>query len=272
MKRIAVLSLALILLITLLFTNHSEPKTVNNKITPNIVKFTPIYGQVVRHGLRDKKQIALTFDADMTPGMVKNLETKKTKTYYNEEIINILKNKQTPATLFLTGLWLKTYPNIAKNLSLDPLFEIGIHSYSHYSFTGNCYNLPVIIEKNKDQDFKMAGDLFQKTLGFVPALYRFPGGCYGKSDLVLANKYNLTVVHWDIDGRDAFNNSVPVIMNNIKKNAQNGSIVVFHLNGNRNAPKTAEALPQVIDYLKSRGFQFVKVGELLQGLNGKYTD
>ena len=35
------------------------------------------------------------------------------------------------------------------------------------------------------------------------------------------------------------------------------------MNGAPTAPKTAEALPQIITILKTRGYEFVKVNELL---------
>ncbi len=43
----------------------------------------------------------------------------------------------------------------------------------------------------------------------------------------------------------------------------NGSIILLHMNGTPTAPKTAEALPMIISTLKARGYEFVKVSELL---------
>ena len=45
--------------------------------------------------------------------------------------------------------------------------------------------------------------------------------------------------------------------------ARNGSIIVMHLTGGNTAPLTALALPAVVDGLRTRGFQLVKVSTLL---------
>ena len=47
--------------------------------TKPILKIDPI---IIEHGPRDKKNIALTFDADMTASMQKKLQKKEIKTLY----------------------------------------------------------------------------------------------------------------------------------------------------------------------------------------------
>src|SRR5271168_1400712 len=49
----------------------------------------------------DKKVVALTFDADMTPGMLSALKSKRIASWYNEKVIAALREQQVPATLFL---------------------------------------------------------------------------------------------------------------------------------------------------------------------------
>lgn len=60
----------------------------------------------VLHGQRDRKWIALTFDADMTPKIQEKLRSGEVKSWYNQKIIEILNQTQTKTTLFLTGMWL----------------------------------------------------------------------------------------------------------------------------------------------------------------------
>lgn len=232
-------------------------------------QFLPIYDKVIRHGSRNQPKIALTFDADMTPFMQKELQTGKVKSFYEEKIIDILEEQKIPATLFLTGLWAIEYQEVAKKLAQNPLFEIGNHSYSHPAFDRPCFNLPSIPQANKDREFSLSQATLKEIIGYEPKLFRFPGGCYQKSDLELAKKYGLTVIGWDVDSRDAFNSNGKIIMENVKKETKPGSILVFHLHDGKNAPKTAETLPFVIAYLKEKGFIFVKVGELLKDDNIK---
>src|ERR1700735_1304466 len=49
------------------------------------------------HAVTDKKIVALTFDADMTPGMLSELRGKKVASWYNEKVIAALRQEQVPA-------------------------------------------------------------------------------------------------------------------------------------------------------------------------------
>lgn len=219
---------------------------------------------VIFHGPRDKKRIALTFDAEMTDGMKADLVSGRVKSSYNKSIIDILNQTQTKATLFLTGLWIEIYPDITKELSKNPLFELGSHSYTDSSFFGFCYGLKQIDKTLKIEDIGATEKLLREHAGIDNRLFRFPGGCYTPEDVKLVNQANDIVVHWDVSGSDGFNQNATQIVNNVLDKTQNGSIIILHMNGAPTAPRTAEALPQIIAALKKKGFEFVKVSELLE--------
>ena len=63
------------------------------------------------HAATDKKIVALTFDADMTPGMLNELRSKRVTSWYNEKVIAALRQEKVPATLFMTGLWIEAGNN-----------------------------------------------------------------------------------------------------------------------------------------------------------------
>ncbi len=221
-------------------------------------------GQVIFHGDRTKKEIALTFDADMTPGMKSQLETGEVASYYNKAVIDILNNTQTKATFFLAGMWIEEYRTEAQELAFSSLFELASHSYSHPSFHGECYGLGEIADNQNQQEIQKTQDLLQELTGITNTLFRFPGGCYSEVDVGIAEKNGLKVIQWDAAGRDGFNQDVISIEENVLQNVQNGSIIVLHMHGGPNAPKTAEALPKIIIKLKEQGYHFVTVSELLQ--------
>ncbi len=218
---------------------------------------------VIFHGSRDKKKIALTFDAEMTDGMKADLVSEKVKNSYDKSIIDTLNKTNTKATLFLTGLWIELYPEITKQLSTDPLFELGSHSYTDSSYYGFCFGLKQLPNTVKIEEVGATEKLLREYAGIDNQLFRFPGGCYTPDDVKLVNAANDAVVHWDVSGSDGFNTNTNQIVHNVVDNTQNGSIIILHLNGAPNAPKTAEALPIIISELKNRGFEFVKVSELL---------
>ncbi|MDD5464317.1 MAG: polysaccharide deacetylase family protein, partial [Candidatus Moranbacteria bacterium] len=211
----------------------------------------------IDHGSRSKNKIALTFDADMTPFMLSQLNSGHIKSHYNKEIVDVLRQEKVAATIFMTGLWVEKYPDVTKELFNDPLFEIANHSYSHPGFTPKCFTLPSVPVWGKDQEFIKSQEIIKNITGVYPKFFRFPGGCYDKEDVDLANKHGLTVVGWDAAGDDSFNNNLNSVINNIRTRTQNGSIILLHFNGNKNAPHTVQALKESINYLKEKGFVFV---------------
>lgn len=235
--------------------------------TIKVEEYKGVFDKVITKFIAKEKVVALTFDADMTPSMKKNLLVKKVNSYYNERIINILKEYNVPATIFISGLWAETYPDETKKIAIDPLFEIANHSYSHPGFTKSCYNLNLVLDSDKEREISLSQDILKNITSKEPKLFRFPGGCYSKNDLEITKKYGLTVVHWNVDSRDAFNTNISKILFSIKKDIKPGSIIVFHLSGQKNAPLTDQALPIIIDYLKKSGYQFKKISELLKTSN-----
>ncbi len=218
---------------------------------------------VIFHGPRTKKQVALTFDAEMTDGMKANLLSGSIKSSYDKRIIDILNQTHTKATLFLTGMWIELYPKETEGFSANPLFELGSHSYTDSSYFGFCYGLKQISSTLRIEEIGATEKLIREHGHIDNQLFRFPGGCYTPDDVKLVNQANDIVVHWDIVAADGFNNNTNQIIRNVVDNAQNGSIVVLHMNGEPTAPKTAEALPEIIRQLKAKGFELVKVSELL---------
>ena len=218
---------------------------------------------IISHGPHEKKQIALTFDADMTPWMRDQYTSGNVASYYDNKLIDELKDTNTKATLFLTGMWIGLYPDVAKELAANPLFELGNHSYTHPSFSGYCYGLAQMDPSVKNQEIEKTQTLLFDLTQKKNTLFRFPGGCYGQDDITLLNKEGLTGIQWDVVGDDGFNDNTDVIVNNVLRTVQNGSIIVMHMNGAPNDPKSSEALPIIIQTLKDRGYEFVTVSELL---------
>lgn len=240
----------------------SSPKSYVENYERLLPEAASINLEVLEHGVRTSPKIALTFDADMTPGMLLLLRSGVVKSWYNAEIMSILNQYQVKATVFLGGLWTKTYPIAAKALAINPLIEIGNHSYNHYAFTAGCFSLPVLPDADKVSDVEAAQQIIKKTTGVTPKYFRFPGGCMDAVDLQAVARLGLTIVHWDSVAGDGFQNDPDVIVQNVKNTVQNGSIVVFHFHDGTLAPQTAPALRVLIPYLQSRGFEFVKLSEL----------
>jgi peptidoglycan/xylan/chitin deacetylase (PgdA/CDA1 family) len=235
--------------------NTNDIKPMDNLLNKNI--------KIFKHGNREKMEVALTFDACMTTSMLDKLKNGKVSSYYNEKVTEILNLNNIDATFFICGLWAQYYKEIVKSLAENPNFEIENHSYFHYAYTSNSYKLPVLAENEKKSDITLSQNVLKEITGTEPKFFRFPGGFYSDSDIALVRSFGLTVVGWDVVSGDAFNNNTKNIVSNVEKGLEPGSIIVMHINDSTNAPKTHEALQEIINFAKKNGYQFVKISDLV---------
>jgi len=216
------------------------------------------------HAATDQKIVALTFDADMTPGMLRELKSKRVASWYNEKVVAVLRQEKVPATLFLTGLWIEAYTAAVKELSADPLFELGNHSYSHGAFHSPCYGLFPIPESKQADEVAKTDALLRQYAASYKKYFRFPGLCADAQAMKTVESQGYTVIGGDVDGADAFEKSPKWVAADVIAHVRPGSIVVLHMNGGRDAPATGDALPDIIAKLRAEGYTFVKVSDLLK--------
>jgi peptidoglycan/xylan/chitin deacetylase (PgdA/CDA1 family) len=209
--------------------------------------------------------LAFTFDLDMTPGMLQQLQSGRVRAWYDPEVVRLLEQQNVSATIFVTGLAARAYPQLVAGLAQSPQFEIGDHSNRHYAFTPGCYGLRSIGNSEDQSEVQAAQANIREVAGVVPRYFRFPGGCFDAGDLMLVSQLGMQVVQWDVVSGDAFNHNTNAIVRTVIARARPGSIVIFHLGG-PNAPRTADALKVLIPYFQSRGYTFVTVSQLLQAL------
>ena len=98
--------------------------------------------------------------------------------------------------------------------------------------------------------------------GHQTRYFRFPGGCYDAAALRAVAPTHATVVQYDDVGGDPFTTDAAAITARVLRQAHDGAIVVLHIT-KANAPRTADALPAVIDGLQARGYQLVTLSTLL---------
>jgi peptidoglycan/xylan/chitin deacetylase (PgdA/CDA1 family) len=216
------------------------------------------------HAATTQKVVALTFDADMTLLMRNELKSGRVASWYNANVIAVLEHENVPATLFLTGLWIEAYPGITKQLSQDPLFELGNHSYSHGGFRSPCYGLPAVKKSNEAAEVLKTDELLKKYAVDYKKYFRFPGLCFDADDVKQVEAQGYTVINGDVEGGDGFEKYAAPITANVVRNVRPGSIVVLHMHGGPNAPQTAIALAEIIRRLRAQGYSFVKVSDLLK--------
>ncbi|MGI8594561.1 MAG: polysaccharide deacetylase family protein [Solirubrobacteraceae bacterium] len=229
------------------------------------VPSAPVRAEAIQEGSGKGRRIALTFDADMTPQMLDDLEEGRVQSWYERRIIRTLRKTRTPATLFLAGLWARTYPRETRALARDGLFEIASHTYDHLAWTSDCYGLPTVEgEEAKRAEVTRTAGLLERLTGRMPRYFRFPGLCHEQADLDLVAGIDEQAVD-GIGSGDAFQEDPAAIVSSTLEQVRPGSIVVMHMMGGPNAPATAAALEELIPAVRERGYRFATVTELLEG-------
>ncbi|MEQ8146636.1 polysaccharide deacetylase family protein [Streptomyces sp. OP7] len=225
---------------------------------------TPVF----EHGPRDGgKTVALTFDADMTADQ--GPRAAAGEHFDHPRLIGTLRALKVPATVFMTGRWAEEYPDQARSIGQDPLFEVANHSYSHYAFTADCYGLPAVARERMRADVERAYEAF-RTVGVPDPMpyFRFPGGCYDRRALEALTPAGVTAVQWDVVGGDAFATDPRAVARQVLDGVRPGSVVVLHCTRSA-APTTEEAVRTVVPELRRQGYRFVKVSELIGAANGR---
>jgi peptidoglycan/xylan/chitin deacetylase (PgdA/CDA1 family) len=218
----------------------------------------------VTRGPRDRDQVALTFDADMTRPMLAAVRGGQALIGYDPRIVLELRASHTPATIFITGLWPTAHPDAARDLAADPLFEIENHTFDHSAFAHPCYGLPGVPSRAaKTREIERAANAIEQLTGSSPRYFRFPGGCHRAEDARLVARLGERPVQWDVISGDAYLRDPSAVARRTLARVQPGSIVVMHLVGAPTAPATADALRTILRGLRDRGLRAVRLRTLL---------
>jgi peptidoglycan/xylan/chitin deacetylase (PgdA/CDA1 family) len=211
--------------------------------TPQVVGCVPSGPAFVNNGPSDRRVIALTFDDGPW--------------YDTPQFLDILEHYHVPATFFEIGEQISTYGEggaIERRMLADGDM-IGDHTWSHPNVSGAG-------SFAAGQISQTATAIEQATHGFTPCLFRAPYGAVSGALISEARSMGFTTIQWDIDPRDWATPGVGAIYDNVIANAHPGAIVIQH-DGGGNRSETLAALPQEIQTLRSRGYQFVTVTQLL---------
>lgn len=192
------------------------------------------------------KEVFLTFDDG--PSSV--------NTY---KILNILKENNVKATFFIIGKMAEQYPDRLRAVKTAGM-SIQNHSYSHD------YKMYKSIE-NCESDFIKANEVFKKLIDKDSTEFiRFPGGSDNtvSGSITMANirrdilSKGIHYVDWNVSSTDASPTLVPTdrIVQIVTESCRYRSFAVVLMHDEDSKTTTVQALPQVIKYLKDRGFVF----------------
>ena len=179
------------------------------------------------------KKIALTFDDGPS------IKTK--------ELVDLLEELNVVATFFVLGTNVKQHPDELIYIS-NHNHEIGNHSYSHPDFK------KISVDAGIEEINKTQAEIF-KVIKRYPRIFRFP---YGSVNKEVIKKIKLPTVLWNADSLDWQCYDSQKIIEKLKKEMKEDSVVLFHDFKYYNKV----AITKIVNDLKNDGYTFVTVSEL----------
>ncbi|NUP58111.1 MAG: polysaccharide deacetylase family protein [Pseudarthrobacter sp.] len=192
--------------------------------------------------------IALTFDFCGGPG----------GSGFDQALIDTLRQRHVPATLFLNSRWIAANPATVRQLAADPLFELANHGTSHkpLSTTGNtAYGIPGTRNAGEVYDEVMPNDAGLASLTGARPRYFRPGTAYMDdvaSDILHA--LGVKAAGFSINGDGGATFPAAVVAREVGR-ARAGDIVICH--GNHPGGGTADGVGHALDKLLAAGNTFL---------------
>ena len=207
--------------------------------TPSLLKF--IFKNWVWSLSSKEKVLYLTFDDGPT------LEI-------TEWTLNELKKYKAEATFFCIGKNIAKHPEIFQKI-IEEKHSVGNHTNNHL----NGWKNPAsdYLKNIGDAEKYFEGNLKLKIQN--SKLFRPPYGRLTLKQSIKIRKKGYKIVMWDILSAD-FDPAVSKekCLENVIRNIQNGSIIVFH-DSVKASEKLQFVLPKVLEYYTDKGFAFERI-------------
>nr|WP_269812985.1 polysaccharide deacetylase family protein [Ornithinimicrobium sediminis] len=181
--------------------------------------------------------VALTFDDGPEPGPT-------------ERVLNTLAAYSVPATFFVIGSNVNTYPDLAARITAEG-HQIGNHTMTHPS-------LPGLEQAAIRDELADANAAISAATGIQPWAMRPPYGATNATVRSIAADRGLTQVLWDVDTRDWEHKNPATTLATVQSQTTSGAIILMH----DVHPTTADAVPAVIEWLHGQGYVLVTIDQL----------
>lgn len=208
------------------------------------------YSDVVVSVPRAEKVVALTYDDGPNPP-------------HTQALLDMLAQHGVRATFFLKGRNVEAFPETVQAVA-QAGHEIGNHSYYHRPMLS-------LRKSAMREELVRTGDLIENLLGQWPVLFRPPFGVQGPGLKMALEELGMTSILMSSNGTDWEEVDPDLIANRILESIEPGGIILLHDgHGDVDDPAAQESrAPSVaatgilIKELKSRGYQFLTVSELM---------
>jgi peptidoglycan/xylan/chitin deacetylase (PgdA/CDA1 family) len=196
----------------------------------------------VYFGCRNQRTVALTFDDGPTSETL--------------QLLNVLKAYGIKATFFVLGILIRDnyQRSIIRQIAADGHL-IASHGYSHTSvYSLDNYRI--------SQELQNTANSIREASGITPQHFRPPYGDISDATGAYIRSLGYRIVKWNVDPIDWRSDATPQSIADRVRNevrANNGGIVLMHDIYSR----TNQALPSIINFLRSESFNIVRLDECL---------
>jgi peptidoglycan/xylan/chitin deacetylase (PgdA/CDA1 family) len=188
-----------------------------------------------------RKLVALTFDGGPSG--------------YTPKIDRILQRKHVRSTFFWVGSRIDGWERMVKRASRQG-HEIANHSWLHDDLTG----LPASAIRRQ---LTRTNRLIARLTGKRPRIFRPPYGAVNSKVRRVAAGLRMRTVTWDVDSIDWMSPGCEQIAAKVRREVRPAAIVLLH-DGGGDRTQTLCALPRIIHDLRTRGYRFATVSQVLR--------
>lgn len=189
------------------------------------------------------------------------------------EVLDVLKEKDIKATFFVCGKEGEKEKELMQRI-VNEGHVIGIHTYSH--------NYKEIYASVEDYltDFEKIYQLIYTNTGVKPELFRFPGGSVNIYNGLICNEISSEMVRrgftyydWNASNGDTSDSATEnsIFVNTITTVGSKDKVILL-MHDSYNEYDTVQALPRIIDTLKSEGYQFEKITRNVKPIAFNYSE
>lgn len=186
---------------------------------------------------------------------------------YDQALIEYLKEKQIPATLFISGEWIDNHPDTLVELWENPMFDIANHGKDHkpLSVSGNsAYGIPGTASIEEVYDEVHGNHLKIKELtGHSTIFFRSGTAYYDEVAVRIVEDLGEIPVNYNVLGDAGATFSAAQIFESMIQ-AKPGSIMLFHMNHPNS--DVAAGVELGIEALREEGFEFVLLKDYIEEL------
>lgn len=226
-------------------TGSESGKTVE-QVTKEKIDNRLVYYNANSNG---EKVIALTFDDGPWDGST-------------EQILDILKENGAKATFYTIGEQISSHADQIARMASEG-HEIATHTWDHAAGSGKGVSLNLMSTAERKEEVQKGMDAIKNAANKDASVYfRAPGGNFNDS---VANDLRDMVqgeIGWNIDTEDWRRPGADTIASRIKS-AGPGEVILMH-DGGGDRSQTVAALREALPYLKSQGYKFVTISELIE--------